>query len=68
MAAKKTITVKQIGSPCRRHAVQEKTLRGLGLGKLHRTRTLEDTQAVRGMINRVGHLVCIVDDAAAKKA
>ncbi len=68
MAAKKTITVKQIASPARREALQEQTLRGLGLGKMHRTRTLEDTPAVRGMINKIGHLVSVVDDAPAKKA
>ena len=68
MAAKKTITVKQIASACRREGTQEKTLRGLGLGKMHRTRTLEDSQAVRGMINKVGHLVRIVDEPAAKKS
>jgi len=68
MAAKKTVTVQQIGSPSRRQSVQEQTLKGLGLGKLHRTRTLEDTQAVRGMINKVSHLVRVVGGAAAKKA
>jgi large subunit ribosomal protein L30 len=68
MAAKKTITVKQTASPCRREETQEKTLRGLGLGKLHRTRTLEDTPAIRGMINKVGHLVSVVDETPAKKA
>jgi large subunit ribosomal protein L30 len=68
MAAKKTVTVEQIGSPLRRQSVQAKTLVGLGLGKMHRTRTLEDTAAVRGMINSVGHLVRIVDETAAKKA
>jgi large subunit ribosomal protein L30 len=67
MTAKKTITVEQIGSVCRRASVQEKTLKGLGLGKMHRTRTLEDTSAVRGMISKVGHLVRVVDAAAAKK-
>ncbi|HEX9880876.1 MAG TPA: 50S ribosomal protein L30 [Hyphomicrobium sp.] len=68
MAAKKTVTIKQVASPCRREATQEKTLRGLGLGKMHRTRTLEDTQSVRGMINKVGHLVRVVDETPAKKA
>jgi len=68
MAAKKTITVEQIGSTCRREGTQEQTLRGLGLGKLHRTRTLEDSPAVRGMINKVGHLVRVVDAPAAKKS
>lgn len=67
MAAKKTLTVVQIGSPSRRQGIQEKTLVGLGLGKLHRTRTLEDTPSVRGMINKVDHLVRIVDEPAAKK-
>jgi large subunit ribosomal protein L30 len=67
MAAKKTITVKQVASPCRREITQAQTLRGLGLGKMHRTRTLEDSPSVRGMINKVGHLVRIVDEPAAKK-
>jgi large subunit ribosomal protein L30 len=45
------------------------TLRGLGLDKLHRTRQLEDTPAVRGMINSIPHLVRIVSaPAAAKKS
>ncbi len=67
MAAKKTITVEQIASPCRREGTQAATLRGLGLGKIRRMRTLEDTPAVRGMINKIGHLVRVVDAAAAKK-
>jgi large subunit ribosomal protein L30 len=69
MAAKKTtITVEQIASANRRPAVQTKTLRGLGLDKLHRTRELEDTPAVRGMIKSIAHLVRIVDAPAAKKS
>ena len=67
MAAKKTITVQQIASANRRPAIQTKTLRGLGLDKLHRTRTLEDTPAVRGMINSIPHLVRIVDDTPASE-
>lgn len=59
MAKKKTVTVTQIRSPIRREASQGKTLIGLGLGKMHKTRTLEDTPAVRGMINKVKHLVRI---------
>jgi large subunit ribosomal protein L30 len=59
--AKKTITVEQIGSPIRREADQRATLVGLGLNKLHRRRELEDTPAVRGMINKVAHLVRVVD-------
>lgn len=64
MAAKKTVTVEQIGSPIRRNKVQAQTLVGLGLNKLHRKRTLEDTPAVRGMINKVHHLVRVVEDQA----
>jgi large subunit ribosomal protein L30 len=58
----KTITVEQIASANRRPAVQQQTLIGLGLNKLHRRRTLQDTPAVRGMIARLGHLVRVVDD------
>jgi len=64
MAAKKTVTIEQIGSPIRRNKVQAQTLVGLGLNKLHRKRTLEDTPAVRGMINRVHHLVRVEEDQA----
>lgn len=60
---KKTITVQQIGSPLRRPDVQRRTLIGLGLNKMNRTRTLEDTPAVRGMVNKIPHLVRIVDEA-----
>jgi large subunit ribosomal protein L30 len=62
MAAKKTITVEQIASTNRRPEIQTKTLIGLGLNKLHRKRTLEDTPAIRGMINRIPHLVRIVGE------
>ncbi|MBN8544387.1 MAG: 50S ribosomal protein L30 [Alphaproteobacteria bacterium] len=61
MAAKKTVTVEQIGSPIGRTKDQEATLKGLGLGKLHRKSTLEDTPAVRGMINKLPHMVRVVD-------
>lgn len=63
MAAKKKATLKvtQIGSPIRRRGDQRATLVGLGLNKMHRTRELEDTPAVRGMINKVHHLVRIED-------
>ncbi|ACM36335.1 MULTISPECIES: 50S ribosomal protein L30 [Rhizobium/Agrobacterium group] len=60
--AQKTITVEQIGSPIRRPAVQRQTLIGLGLNKMHRVRTLEDTPSVRGMIRAVQHLVRVVDE------
>mgnify|MGYP006441026815 FL=1 len=55
--AKKTLKVTQIGSPIRRQADQRATLIGLGLNKMHRTRELEDTPAVRGMIRKVSHMV-----------
>lgn len=60
--AKKTIVVKQIASPIRRPAVQAKTLKGLGLGKINRTRELEDTPAIRGMVAKIPHLVQIVEE------
>jgi large subunit ribosomal protein L30 len=56
-ASGKTVTVKQVKSANRKPAIQTATLKGLGLGKLHRVRTLEDTPSVRGMIERVKHLV-----------
>lgn len=59
----KTVTVEQIYSPARRPADQRATLVGLGLNKLHRTATLEDTPSVRGMIAKVQHLVRVVDEA-----
>ncbi|MEM7546058.1 MAG: 50S ribosomal protein L30 [Pseudomonadota bacterium] len=58
----KTITVKQIGSPIRRPADQRATLVGLGLNKMHKTRVLEDTPSVRGMVNKIPHLVEIVEE------
>ena len=51
------LKVTQIGSPIRRQPDQEATLIGLGLNKMHRTRELEDTPSVRGMIAKVQHLV-----------
>jgi large subunit ribosomal protein L30 len=62
-AAKKTVTVRQIRSANRKPAIQAATLKGLGLGKVRRTRTLEDTPAVRGMIRAVAHLVEIVEES-----
>ena len=58
----KTIVVKQIGSPIRRPAKQRQTLIGLGLNKMHKTRELEDTPAVRGMIRSIPHMVEIVEE------
>ena len=60
---KKTVTVVQTGSPIGRRHDQEATLKGLGLNKLHRRRSLEDTPSVRGMINKVKHLVRVVEEA-----
>jgi large subunit ribosomal protein L30 len=58
----KTIVVKQIKSAARRPAVQTATLKGLGLNKMNRTRELEDTPSVRGMVNKIAHLVQIVEE------
>ena len=62
MAEKKTVTVEQTGSPLRRPADQRATLVGLGLNKMLRKSTLEDTPSVRGMIRKVKHLVRVVDE------
>ena len=61
MAEAKTVTVVQTGSPIRRTKDQRATLVGLGLNRLGRKSTLEDTPAVRGMIAKVHHLIQIVD-------
>jgi large subunit ribosomal protein L30 len=63
MAKKATVTVRQVRSGLGRKKDQIATLTGLGLGKLNRERTLEDTPAVRGMIDKVKHLVEVVDQA-----
>ena len=60
-SAKKTVRVTQTGSPIGRVNSQRQTLIGLGLNKLHRTRELEDTGAVRGMIRKVAHLLRVED-------
>jgi large subunit ribosomal protein L30 len=54
---KKTLKVVQVASPIGRQGDQRATLIGLGLNKMNRTRELEDTPSVRGMIAKVGHLV-----------
>jgi len=59
MAAKATVKVTQTRSAIGRKADQRQTLIGLGLNKIGRTRVLEDTPSVRGMINKVKHLVQI---------
>ncbi|MFN3826602.1 MAG: 50S ribosomal protein L30 [Micavibrio sp.] len=58
------MSVTQIGSSIGREASQRATLIGLGLNKRHRTSVLEDTPCVRGMINKVKHLVRVEDNAA----
>ena len=55
------VTVRQTGSPIRRHSTQRATLVGLGLNRLGRTATLEDSPQVRGMIAKVAHLVEVVE-------
>lgn len=61
MADKKTVTVTQIASPIGRPGDQRATLIGLGLNKIRRTTTLEDTPSVRGMIAKVKHLIRVED-------
>lgn len=58
----KTVVVKQIGSPIRRPAIQRETLKGLGLNKMNRTRELEDTPAIRGMVAKIPHLAVIIEE------
>ena len=60
--AKKTIVVKQIASASRRPDDQRRTLIGLGLNKMNRTRELEDTPSVRGMVSKLPHLVKIIEE------
>ncbi len=58
----KTIIIRQVGSPIRRPRDQKATLIGLGLNKMNRTRELIDTPEIRGMINKVKHMVEVVDN------
>ena len=58
-----TVTVTQVKSPIGRKPGQKETLVGLGLNKMHKTRTLEDTPSVRGMINKVKHLIRVEENA-----
>ncbi len=55
--AERTVRITQIHSPIGRRGDQRRTLIGLGLNKMHRSRELEDTPAVRGMIDKVRHLL-----------
>ena len=59
--AGKTIIIEQTGSPIRRPHQQRETLVGLGLNRIGRRASLEDTPAVRGMVAKVAHLVRIVE-------
>ena len=59
MAKKKMLKVPQTGSPIRRPADRRATLEGLGLNKMNRSRVLEDTPAIRGMIDKVSHMVSV---------
>jgi large subunit ribosomal protein L30 len=61
MTAKTKVTVRQTGSAIGRPAYQRQTLVGLKLNKIGRTAVLEDTPAIRGMIAKVAHLVCVVE-------
>ena len=58
----KSIKVKQIGSPIRRHHTQRETLVGLGLNRIGRVAEVPDTPATRGMLTKVKHLVRVVDE------
>ena len=57
----KTVTVRQTGSPIRRKSDQRATLIGLGLNRVGRGSTLNDTPSIRGMIAKVAHMVAVVD-------
>tara|TARA_B100001057_G_scaffold308800_2_gene308895 strand:+ start:1584 stop:1763 length:180 start_codon:yes stop_codon:yes gene_type:complete len=57
---KKTLIIKQVGSPIRKPKDQRATLVGLGLNKMNKEREIEDTPSVRGMIKKVQHLVKIL--------
>jgi large subunit ribosomal protein L30 len=57
--AGKTIKVTQTGSPIRREKDQRATLIGLGLNKMHKTRELQDSPEVRGMIRKVAHMLTV---------
>ena len=59
--SKATVTIRQTGSPIRRKSDQRATLSGLGLNRVGRESTLEDTPSVRGMITKVAHMVVVVE-------
>jgi large subunit ribosomal protein L30 len=59
----KTVTIQQIASPARREEGQRQTLIGLGLDKLNRRKTLQNSDAVWGAICKVRHMVRVIDGA-----
>ena len=61
MAATKTVRVQQVKSMIGYTQRQRATLRGLGLRKIRQIVELEDTAAVRGMIEKVNHLVVVLE-------
>ncbi|MCW6508813.1 50S ribosomal protein L30 [Lichenifustis flavocetrariae] len=61
MASQDTVTIEQTRSPIGRPAEQRATLKGLGLNKIGRRSTLEDTPSVRGMIAKVAHMIRVID-------
>ena len=62
MSDKGTVTIKQVKSEIGYNRKQRSTLVGLGIRRLHQVVTLEDTPSVRGMINKVSHLVTVVEE------
>ena len=62
MSKNAKLVVKQIKSAIGRKAYQRKTLIGLGLNKMNKEKTLEDTPSVRGMIEKVKHLVVVISN------
>ncbi len=62
-APKATVRFTQVASGLGRKKDQIQTLAGLGLGKLRRTRELEDTPSVRGMLRKVAHLVRVEEQS-----
>ena len=60
----KSIKIKQIGSPIRRHHTQRETLIGLGLNRITRVAQVPDTPQIRGMIAKVAHLLQVLEPAA----
>jgi large subunit ribosomal protein L30 len=59
----KTVTIEQVASPARREEGQRQTLIGLGLDKINRRKTLQNTDAVWGAICKVRHMVRVLDGA-----